>query len=97
MKAKNPTPLKKLELLLKDTFEEINDATEQLQNYRENLIKARDELACVLNLILELVRLMDVPKEALEQVESALTPFVQDLDGQVFHDSNGSSTIMICF
>lgn len=85
-KVKNPTPLSGLELLLNDTFDEIINKTSNLQICIEELKKTQIDLSCVLNLVLNLIRIMGIPGEILPQLESAFFPMIEDIDGQVWLD-----------
>lgn len=69
-------------MLLKDTFGEIMKVSSEIQDEREKLCKAQIELACCLNLILNLLRLMDIKNE-LSTFESIFSPHVYDLETQV--------------
>lgn len=82
-KVKNPTSLSGLELLLNDTFDEIMNTTNTLQISIEELKKSQIDLSCVLNLVLNLIRIKGIPSDALQQIEAAFDPVIEDIDGQV--------------
>lgn len=80
-KDKNPTPLVKLDLLLTDTYAQINDVTQKLLDAKEILKSSRVELSCALNFVVTLLELMDL-KEFIT-FESIFSPHVFDLEKQV--------------
>lgn len=82
-KDKNPTPLTNLEKLLRDTYTEIINAATELELQLNNLLKAQNELSCALQLLLSLIKVMDINKDVLPTLETAFSPAVYDLDGQV--------------
>lgn len=81
-KDKNPTPLTNLETLLTDSFREITELTHELEVERDNLRRSQIQLACVLNLNIQLLQLTDNKKE-LKLIENTFSPYIYDLEGQV--------------
>lgn len=82
-KAKNPTPLRNLELLLNDSYEDIIEVTNELEESCKKLNEATLELCIALNLILSLVRVMPDIKNVLGEIEATFCPVVYDTFGQV--------------
>lgn len=80
LKMKNPTPLNNLELLLKDTFNEIMNLTIQLEEESSNLSISQIKLSCALKLIVNLIKLGCNDQDLLE---TTFSPFIYDLEGQV--------------
>ncbi|CAG9760691.1 unnamed protein product [Ceutorhynchus assimilis] len=85
-RAKNTTSLKSLELLLNDTYLEIMETTEKLDNELEVLSKSQTNLSCALNLLKQLVELFAMDSDLLKMVHSAFCINVYDLDGQSWED-----------
>lgn len=83
LKAKNPTPLKSLEFLMKETFNDIIMESEKLEKARHELLKNRNELSCVLSLIRKLISLMDLNCRLQSVLMATFCNVVEDLEGQV--------------
>lgn len=84
-KQKNPTPLSNLDILLQNTFEDINSVITKLKDEKDKLTTSQISLSCVLNLLNDLVNLMtteDSGKNA-EVFKAALLPNVYDYENQV--------------
>ncbi|EFA12827.1 Protein PTHB1-like Protein [Tribolium castaneum] len=90
-KIKNPTSLANLELLLGDTYSEIMKLTEEFDEEKNNLVKSRNKLSSVLQLLINITKLMDVNNKARQLIESAFNPVIYDLDGQSWEDITDAS------
>lgn len=90
-KAKNPTSLKSLELLLNDTDADILETTEKLEIEMENLSKSQTDLACAVHLVKQLVGLLDIDNELLSVINSAFCTMVYELDSQSWEDVTDAS------
>ncbi|XP_066261107.1 protein PTHB1 [Euwallacea similis] len=85
-RAKNPISLKSLELLLNDTYSDILDVTDKLENEIENLSKAQTNLSCSLHLVRQLIHFLDVDMEIFSLADSTFSSKVYDLDVQSWED-----------
>lgn len=83
LKAKNPTPLKSLEFLMKETFNDITVESEKLEKARDELLKHRNELSCVLSLNRKLISIMDLNYRLQDLLMATFCNVVEDLEGQV--------------
>ncbi|XP_028132016.1 protein PTHB1 isoform X1 [Diabrotica virgifera virgifera] len=85
-KVKNPTPLTNLEVLMKDTYNEIDNTIQMLNKANKKLTKAQVELSCVLNLIENLIKIMDIDNKMKEEIVSIFCPSVDDIESQDWED-----------
>ncbi|XP_066154098.1 protein PTHB1 [Euwallacea fornicatus] len=85
-RAKNPISLKSLELLLNDTYADILDVADKLENEIENLSKAQTNLSCSLHLVRQLIHFLDVDQEVVSLADSTFSSKVYDLDVQSWED-----------
>lgn len=83
LKAKNPTPLKSLEFLMKETFNDIITVSEKLDKARHELFKNLNELSCVLSLLRRLISLMDLNYRLQGVLMATFCDADEDLEGQV--------------
>lgn len=83
LKAKNPTSLSNLELLMKQTFNDINDEINKLEKIRSDLFRAQSELSCVLRLLQRLISLIDLDQKTKDILYSVFCPAVEDFEEQV--------------
>lgn len=81
-RAKNPISLKSLELLLNDTYSDVLEVTDKLENELDNLTKAQTDLSCALSLIKQLLHFFDIENEQLISIKSAFSLGVYDMDSQ---------------
>lgn len=70
-----------------ETTTSLEVATRKLQN-------SQSDLSCIFSLITNLVRIMDVKKPVLKNLEAAFCPSIKDLDGQSWEDTIDASA---CF
>ncbi|CAH1154117.1 unnamed protein product [Phaedon cochleariae] len=91
LRVKNPSPLTNLQILLKDTHSEIVDVTEKLEVANSELSRAQSSLSCALNLVVNLVKVMDMDENSKGVLESVFSPNVQDLESQNWEDVMDSS------
>ncbi|XP_030761020.1 protein PTHB1 isoform X2 [Sitophilus oryzae] len=90
-RAKNPSSLKSLELLLDDTYTDILEATEQLENEMDNLSKAQIDLSCVVHLVKQLIGMMEIGSGLMEMINSTFCTRVYDLETQSWEDVTDTS------
>lgn len=82
-KAKNPTPLGNLELLINDTHDDVDHVSEELKIAQNELFEAKIEMETILNLLVHLLKLIDLKHKNLAHLEAAFRPNVQDIEGLV--------------
>jgi Bardet-Biedl syndrome 9 protein len=83
-KDKTPTPLTNLDMLLRDSYQEILVSADEVEAIQQALSRSRCQLGCVIRLILLMVKLMNTAtEEGYSDLQAALTSAVYDMEEQV--------------
>ena len=87
-KDKTPTPLTNLDMLLKETYQQILMSADEMEEIQQALMRSRCQLSCVTRLILLMLKLMNTTSQNdYEDLEAALSSSIHDTEDQV-HISN---------
>ncbi|KAJ9592377.1 hypothetical protein L9F63_015945, partial [Diploptera punctata] len=82
-KDKTPTPLTNLDMLLKETYQQIVISADEVEEIQQALSRSRCQLTCVTRLILLMLKLMNTTsQEDYTNVEGALCCAVYDTENQ---------------
>lgn len=84
-KQKNPTPLGNLDILLRNTYENIILMTEKLEEGKDDLLKSQIETSCALNLLGNLLNLLDDNGRNMLPVKATFSSNVYDYESQVIN------------
>jgi Bardet-Biedl syndrome 9 protein len=91
-KDKTPTPVTSLEMLLTEAHRQILVSADEMEETQLALSRSRCQLACVIRLILLMIRLMNTASEKdYLDLQAALTSAVYDAEQQVTVISCGRS------
>ena len=83
-KDKTPTPVTNLDMLLRDTYQQILVLADEVEDIQQDLSRSCCQLTCVIRLILLMVKLMNTAtEEDYSNLHAALTPAVYDAEEQV--------------
>jgi Bardet-Biedl syndrome 9 protein len=83
-KDKTPTPLTNLDMLLRDTYQQILVSADQVEEIQQALSRSRCQLGCVVRLILLMVKLTNTATDDdYSDLQAALTSAVYDTEDQV--------------
>lgn len=74
--------------MLNDSYTDIYETTEKLENEMENLSKSQTDLSCSLHLVKQLTGLLEIDNQLMNMISSAFCLRVYDLDAQVRLDGS---------
>lgn len=84
-KDKTPTPLTNLDMLLKETYQQILVSADEMEDIQQALSRSRCQLSCVTRLILLMIKLMNTASEEdYSDLQAALSSTVYDTEEQVY-------------
>ncbi|XP_069672728.1 protein PTHB1 isoform X2 [Periplaneta americana] len=82
-KDKTPTPLTNLDMLLKETYQQILSSADEMEEIQQALARSRCQLSCVTRLILLMLKLMNsTSEEDYSNIQAALSSAVYDTEEQ---------------
>lgn len=83
-KDKTPTPLTNLDMLLKETYQQILVSADEMEEIQQALSRSRCQLSCITRLILLMIKLTNnTSEEEYSNLQAALTSTVYDAEEQV--------------